>query len=143
MANELTSPLASHLTWKFKPSNRVGITHFDARKFAMAANSFQDPYPSGQEVNRPQLGSYSLITVYWQIFNRCQYRRQLEGEVDNDAFVIEERRRRDRFLELQTDDRLWANMIWASYNLKLMDHEKVNDRVLMDLLKAGVYDFTS
>ena len=50
MANELTSPLASRLTWKFKPSDYIGITRFDARKFAVAANSFQDPYPSGQEV---------------------------------------------------------------------------------------------
>ena len=32
-------------------------------------------------------------------------------------------------------------MIWASYDLKLMDWEKVNDSVLMDLLKAGVYDW--
>ena len=76
-----------------------------------------------------------------QIYNRCQYGRRLEGEVNDDAFVIEERRRRDRFLELQTDDRLWANMIRASYDLKLMDHEKVNDSVLLDLLKAGVYDW--
>ena len=55
--------------------------------------------------------------------------------------MIEERRRRDRFLELQTDDRLWANMIRASYDLKLMDHEKVNDSVLLNLLQAGVYDW--
>ena len=32
-------------------------------------------------------------------------------------------------------------MIRASYDLKLMDHEKVNDSVLLDLLKAGVYDW--
>ena len=50
MANELNTPLASHLTWKFKPSDYIRITRFDARKFAVAANSFQDPYPSGQEV---------------------------------------------------------------------------------------------
>ena len=31
-------------------------------------------------------------------------------------------------------------MIRASYDLKLMDHKKVNDSVLLDLLKAGVYD---
>ena len=61
--------------------------------------------------------------------------------VDDDAFVIEERRRRDCFLELQTDDCLWANMIQASYDLKLMDWEKVNDSILMDLLKAGVYNW--
>ena len=53
MANDLSSPLASRLTWKFKPSDYIGITRFDARKFAVVANSFQDPYPSGQEVNRP------------------------------------------------------------------------------------------
>ena len=50
MANELASPLASRLVWKFKTTDHVGITRFDARKFAVAANSFQDPYPSGQEV---------------------------------------------------------------------------------------------
>ena len=61
--------------------------------------------------------------------------------MDDDAFVIEEWRRCDRFLELQTNDRLWANMIRASYDLKLMDHERVNDSVLLDLLKAGVYDW--
>ena len=32
-------------------------------------------------------------------------------------------------------------MIRASYDLKLMDHEKVNDSVLLDLLTAGVYDW--
>ena len=32
-------------------------------------------------------------------------------------------------------------MIRASYDLKLMDHEKVNDHVLLDLLKARVYDW--
>ena len=52
MADELSSPLASRLTWKFKPSDYVGITRFNARKFAVAANSFQDPYLSGQEVNK-------------------------------------------------------------------------------------------
>ena len=66
---------------------------------------------------------------------------QLEGEVNDDAFVIEEWRRCDRFLKLQTNDRLWANMIRASYDLKLLDWEKVNDSVLMDLLKARVYDW--
>ena len=50
MANELSTPLASRLVWKFKTTDFVGITRFDARKFAVAANSFQDPYPSGQEV---------------------------------------------------------------------------------------------
>ena len=52
MANELSSPLASCLTWKFKPSDYIGITRFNARKFTVVANSFQDPYPSGQEVNK-------------------------------------------------------------------------------------------
>ena len=60
--------------------------------------------------------------------------------MDNDAFLIKECRRWDHFLELKTDDRLWANMIRASFDLKLMDREKVNDSVVMDLLKAGIYD---
>ena len=56
--------------------------------------------------------------------------------------MIKEQRRRDCFLELPTDNRLWANMmIQASYDLKLMDHKKVNNSVLMDLLKARVYDW--
>ena len=66
---------------------------------------------------------------------------QLEGEANNDAFLIEEWRCQDHFLELQTDDQLWANMIQVGYNLKLMDREKVNDSVLMDLLKARIYDW--
>ena len=32
-------------------------------------------------------------------------------------------------------------MIRASYNLKLMDHKKVNNSILLDLLKAGVYNW--
>ena len=32
-------------------------------------------------------------------------------------------------------------MIQASYDLKLMDREKVNNSVLMDLLKARVYNW--
>ena len=66
---------------------------------------------------------------------------QLEGEADNDTFLIEEHRCQDRFLELQTNDQLWANVIQASFNLKLINKKKVNNGILMDLLKAGIYDW--
>ena len=66
---------------------------------------------------------------------------QLKGEADNDTFLIKEHRHQDHFLELQTDDCLWVNMIWASFDLKLMDKEKVNNAVLMGLLKARIYNW--
>ena len=55
--------------------------------------------------------------------------------------VVEERRRRDRFLELNLNDRLWANMIRAHYNLLALDKETLNNPVLYNLLKAGVLDW--
>jgi len=39
------------------------------------------------------------------------------------------------------DDRLWANMIWSHYDLLAMNKEELNDPVLYDLLKAGVFDW--
>jgi hypothetical protein len=55
--------------------------------------------------------------------------------------VIEERRRRDRFLDLYHDDRLWANMIRADQDLLALDRKVMTDDVLYDLLKMGVLDW--
>ena len=55
--------------------------------------------------------------------------------------MIEERRRRDRFLDLHHDDVLWANMIRLHEDLLLLDRNTMNDKVLYDLLKMGVLDW--
>ena len=55
--------------------------------------------------------------------------------------MVEERRRRDHFLDLNMDDRLWANMIRSHYDLLALNKEELNDPVLYDLLKAGVLDW--
>jgi len=55
--------------------------------------------------------------------------------------VIEERRRRDHFLDLQHDDVLWANMICSHEDLLALDRNRLNDEVLYDLLKMGVLDW--
>jgi len=55
--------------------------------------------------------------------------------------VIEERRRRDRFLDLHHDDVLWANMICSHEDLLMLDRNTMNDEVLYDLLKMGVLDW--
>jgi len=55
--------------------------------------------------------------------------------------VIEERRRRDRFLDLHHDDVLWANMIHSHEDLLLLDQDSLNDKVLYDLLKMGTLDW--
>ena len=44
--------------------------------------------------------------------------------------MVEERRRRDRFLDLNMDDRLWANMIRSHYDLLAMNKEELNDPVI-------------
>ena len=55
--------------------------------------------------------------------------------------MIEERRRRDRFLDLHHDDVLWANMIHSHEDLLLLDRNTMNDEVLYDLLKMGTLDW--
>jgi len=57
--------------------------------------------------------------------------------------VIEERRRRDRFLELHHDDILWANMIRAHQDLLALDRKVMTDDVLYDLLKMGILDWSA
>ena len=57
--------------------------------------------------------------------------------------MIEERRRRDRFLDLHNDDVLWANMIRSHQDLLMLDRNVVNDEVLFDLLKMGILDWES
>jgi len=57
--------------------------------------------------------------------------------------VVEERRRRDRFLNLHHDDVLWANMIRAHQDLLALDQKVMTDDVLYDLLKMGILDWSS
>jgi len=57
--------------------------------------------------------------------------------------VIEERRRRDHFLDLQYDDVLWANMIRSHKDLLVLDWNRLNDEVFFDLLKMGVLDWSA
>jgi len=57
--------------------------------------------------------------------------------------MVEERRRRDRFLGLHHDDILWANMIWAHQDLLALDRKVMTDDVLYDLLKMGILDWSS
>ena len=55
--------------------------------------------------------------------------------------MIEERRRRDRFLDLHHDDLLWANMIRAHQDLLALDRKVMTDDVLFDLMKMGILDW--
>jgi len=55
--------------------------------------------------------------------------------------VIEERRKQDRFLDLHSDDVLWANMIRAHQDLLMLDRKEMTDDVLFDLLKMGILDW--
>ena len=55
--------------------------------------------------------------------------------------VIEERRKRDRFLDLHNNDVLWANMIRAQTDLLMLDRNEMTDDVLFDLLKMGILDW--
>ena len=57
--------------------------------------------------------------------------------------MIEERRRRDRFLELHHDDILWANMIRAHQDLLALDRKVMTDDVLYNLLKMGIQDWST
>ena len=57
--------------------------------------------------------------------------------------MVEERRRRDRFLNLHHDDVLWANMIRAHQDLLALDQKVMTDNVLYDLLKMGILDWSS
>jgi len=58
-----------------------------------------------------------------------------------DAFVVEERRKREHFLNLHNNDVLWANMIWAHHDLLMMDRKEMTDDVLYNLLKMGILDW--
>ena len=49
---------------------------------------------------------------------------------------------RDRFLEFHRADQLWANAIRASEEGRLRSQDLLNDLVLDDLLRMGVFDWT-
>ena len=49
---------------------------------------------------------------------------------------------RDRFLEFHRADQLWANAIRASEEGRLRSQDLINDPVLDDLLRMGVFDWT-
>jgi len=83
------------------------------------------------------------VLISFQVFNRCTYGVWLPGEEGHDQFVIEERRRRDRFLDLHHDDILWANMIRAHQDLLALDRKVMTDDVLYDLLKMGIQDWSA
>jgi len=61
--------------------------------------------------------------------------------VGADAFVIEERRKQDRFLDLHNNNVFWANMIRAHTDLLMMDQKEMTNNVLYDLLKMGILNW--
>ena len=45
------------------------------------------------------------------------------------------------FLNLYFDDRLWAHMIRGAEWLRMVDWTKINDALLLSLLRMGVFDW--
>ena len=50
--------------------------------------------------------------------------------------------RQDAMLELHNDDTLWAFTLRASEELRMLDHQHLNDDALYCLLQMGIFDWT-
>ena len=53
----------------------------------------------------------------------------------------EARWRQDAMPELHNDDTLWAYLMQASEELRMMSHSHLNDETLWHLLDMGVFDW--
>ena len=43
--------------------------------------------------------------------------------------------------ELHNNDALWAYLMWASKELRMMNHSRLNDETLWRLLDMGIFDW--
>ena len=50
--------------------------------------------------------------------------------------------RQDAMPELHKDDALWAFALRASEELRMLDHQRLNDDALYHLLQMGIFDWT-
>ena len=62
------------------------------------------------------------------------------GQQSWDA-VEEARWKQDAMPELHNDDALWAYLMRASEELRMMDHSHLNDQTLWCLLDMGIFDW--
>jgi hypothetical protein len=79
----------------------------------------------------------------WLTFRFQITQRMLHGVVRaGQQGFIEGEWRRDTFPELHNDDALWAYMVRASEEYRLLDRGRLRDDVLRRLLRMGIYDWT-